>query len=83
MVAAPAPWVARAVPVLPFSLDAFSWSLPPVLYPAPVCTFLHTLRVGAPWHAALDIFGGLPDGFLSVDGMIFALPYPPRPFRRS
>ena len=74
MVVAPAPWVASAVPVLPFSMDAFSWSLPPVPYPAPVCTFLHALRVGAPWHAALDIFGGLPDGFLSADGTVFALP---------
>ena len=74
MVVAPAPWVASAVPVLPFSLDAFSWSLPPVPYPAPVCTFLHALRVGAPWHAALDIFGSLPDGFLSTDGKVFAFP---------
>jgi hypothetical protein len=40
-----------------------------------MCAFLHSLRVGAPRDAALDIFCSLPDGgFLSRDGRIFALP---------
>ena len=80
MVVAPAPWVACAVDSPPFSLGLFDWGLPPAPYPASLCTFLHALRVGAPWHDALDIFAGLPEGHLSADGRIFAFPALRSPF---
>ena len=72
--AAPRPWLAGAVSVLPFDLDAPPWQAPPRPYPASMSAFLHALRVGAPWALALDAIGGMPDGHLSADGRIVAIP---------
>ena len=74
LVVGPTPWLALPVTSPPFIAGSFNWAGPPRPFPALMCAFLHSLRVGAPWTAALDIFGSLPDGFLSDDGRIFALP---------
>ena len=71
---APATWTAEPVAANPFLLDQFAWSSPPVSFPAATCAFFHSLRVGAPWAYALDLFAGLPDGHLSADGRVFATP---------
>ena len=72
--AAPTDWWAAPAPTVPFSLDDFPWEGPARPYPAALYAFLHAIRVGAPWSAALDTIGNLPDGFLSSDGRIFAVP---------
>ena len=58
----------------PFDSDAVQWDQPARPYPAALCAFLHSIRTGAPWDAALDLFAGLPDGFFSTDGRVFATP---------
>ena len=74
LVVAPTPWTAEPVATNPFLPDQFAWSSPPVSFPAAICAFFHSLRVGAPWAHALDLFAGLPDGHLSADGRVFATP---------
>jgi hypothetical protein len=51
-----------------------AWCTPPRPYPAALCAFLHTLRIGAPWQHALHFFADLPLGHFSADGRIFATP---------
>ena len=70
----PAPWKATAVTELPFLPQQISWTQPPRPYPAALPTFLHALRVGAPWASALDTLASLHDGHFSADGRIFATP---------
>ena len=74
LVVAPTPWTAEPVATNPFLQDQNAWSSPPVSFPAAICAFFHSLRVGAPWAHALDLFAGLPDGNLSADGRVFATP---------
>ena len=69
---APVPWSTSTVHILPFHLDQFRWEAQPRPFPAGMCAFLHALRVGAPWSCALQDIGGLADGFLSLDGHLFA-----------
>jgi hypothetical protein len=57
----------------PFDSDAFQWDQPALPYPATLCTFLHSIRTGALWNAALDLFAGLRDGFFSAD-RVFTTP---------
>ena len=76
LVVAPATRTAEPVAATPFLPDQFAWSSPPVPFPAAICAFqvFHSLRVGAPWAHALDLFAGLPDRHLSADGRVFATP---------
>jgi hypothetical protein len=71
-VAAPTTWTPSPVTVALFSCDIFTWTDRPVQFPAALTTFLHALRVGAPWALALDTFADLPCGYLSADGRVFA-----------
>ena len=66
----------NVVPVPPDALPvtSFDWSAPPRPYPAPLNTFLHTLRVGGPWTSALTALAYLPQGHFSADGRIFCAP---------
>ena len=73
-IAAPATWSSLPVIRAPFSAALFDWTTSPRPFPAALCTFLHSLRVGAPWAVAIDILASLPDGFFSPDGRIFAVP---------
>jgi hypothetical protein len=63
LVVAPVPWSALPVPNSPICEDSITWSSPPRPYPAILCSFLHTLRIGAPWQHALHFFADL----LSMD----------------
>ena len=72
--AAPEPWTLLQLGTPPFDSDAVQWDQPARPYPAALCAFLHSIRTGAPWDAALDLFAGLPDGFFSTDGRVFATP---------
>ena len=74
--AASSPWSLSPIPPdsLPFSLQQFSWDVPPSAFPASLCAFFHALRAGAPWAFALETFSQLPLGFFSSDGRIFAVP---------
>jgi hypothetical protein len=67
---APAPWTLRPLDGTPFDATAVCWDL----HPATLCAFLHALRVGAPWHTALNLFAALPDGHFSDDGRVFGTP---------
>ena len=58
----------------PLDPAAIRWDLPARPYPAALCAFLHSLRVGASWHDALRLFATLPDGHFSKDGRIFGTP---------
>ena len=55
-------------------MDDFAWDSRPQAFPAALCTFLHALRVGAPWTWALDSLAGLANGIFSSDGRVFAVP---------
>ena len=74
LVVAPAPWTAAPLRVLPFSPDSLDWASPARPFPAALLTFLHALRVGAPWHHALHFFADMPAGHFSADGRVFATP---------
>ena len=74
LVVAPAPWSAVPILTAPFDPGRLAWASTARPFPATLCAFFHALRVGAPWSHALDLFAGLPDGFFSVDGRVFALP---------
>jgi hypothetical protein len=74
LVVAPSPWRAAPVTTLPFDPERLPWPSPARPFPAALCAFFHALRVGAPWADALDIFSALPDGQISEDGRIFAVP---------
>jgi hypothetical protein len=68
------PWNPHPIPALPFPMDDFAWDSRPQAFPAALCTFLHALRVGAPWTWALDSLAGLANGIFSSDGRVFAVP---------
>ena len=74
MVVAPSTWTAVPVAASPASLNAIDGARAARPYPAVLCTFLHALRVGAPWSLALHLFADLPHGHFSPDGRIFATP---------
>ena len=72
---APAPWSAVPILTAPFDRGRLAWTPHgPAFSGDPLPLFSYALRVGAPWSHALDLFAGLPDGFFSVDGRVFALP---------
>ncbi len=72
LVVAPAPWSALPASSSAVCADSIAWSSPPRPYPATLCSFLHTLRIGAPWQRALHFFADLPLGHFSDDGRVFA-----------
>ncbi len=74
LVVAPSSWRAAPVTTLPFDPELLPWPSPARPFPAALCAFFHALRVGAPWADALNTFAALPDGHLSADGRIFAVP---------
>ena len=74
MVVAPSPWTAVPAAAPPVPLNMIDWARAARPYPAVLCTFLHALRVGAPWSLALHLFADLPHGHFSSDGRIFASP---------
>jgi hypothetical protein len=51
------------------------WPAPARPYPAVLITFLHTPRVGAPWHNALHFFADMPHGHFSAHDRVFATPF--------
>ena len=55
--ASPTPWAPVAISELSFGCRPFPWHEPCHPFPAAVCAFLHSLRVGAPWTQALDVIG--------------------------
>jgi hypothetical protein len=72
--ASPSPWAPVKISELPFSCRPFPWHESCRPFPAAMCAFLHSLRVGAPWEHALDLIAGLSEGHLSSDGKIFVTP---------
>ena len=74
LVVSPVPWSALPVPNSPVRKDSIAWSSTPRPFPAILCSFLHTLRIGAPWQHALHFFADLPLGHFSADGRVFATP---------
>jgi hypothetical protein len=72
LVVSPSRWTALPVTSAAVCADSISWNTPPRPYPAALCAFLHTLRIGAPWQHALHFFADLPLGHFSACGRIFA-----------
>jgi hypothetical protein len=58
--AAPCLWTLSPLDHPPLDPAAIRWDLPARLYPATLCAFLHSLRVGAPWSDVLRLFAALP-----------------------
>ena len=71
---APVPWTPSPVDRPPLDPAAINWDRPAQPYPAALCAFLHSLRIGASWDDALRLFATLPDGHFSEDGRIFGTP---------
>ena len=67
-------WTACPVAELPVPADSILRHAQPRPFPAPLCVFLHAVRVGAPWHAAMRLFAAIPDGYFTADGRVFATP---------